>query len=175
MGHSRFVGLAKRTLVDDILVCLEQLLSWAGRLEEPAADASRDVADDVYSQVRLTRVGSPSRHVPMTFAKAHGCLVCRKLITTGCGHPECGALHKRTAGSVGTTQLDQHDRNLLSSASSTRLTLASLKCLTRQLGSANQRKPCAASVPVVRPVMMKVGTTKSDCWSVRWLIACLEV
>lgn len=106
MGHSRFVGLAKRTLVDDILVCLEQLLSWAGRLEEPAADASRDVADDVYSQVRLTRVGSPSRHVPMTFVKAHGCLVCRKLITTGCGHPECGALHKRTAGSVGTTQLD---------------------------------------------------------------------
>ena len=76
----------------------------ADRLEREGAARSkkRKSRPDPQAPVRksprrdpvVSRLGSPTRHVPVTFIEKGRCRWCRKLIYSGCGHPGCGHMHE---------------------------------------------------------------------------------
>jgi hypothetical protein len=76
-----------RNLVDDTSLLLGEMLDHADTLEKRG-----DQSKDPKARVRQSRVGSPTKHLPGRFKKRGRCLVCRKIVSTGCLHPNCGHL-----------------------------------------------------------------------------------
>ena len=103
-GVRRLAGAKKTTLIEDTLQTMEELLQMADRLEREGAARSkkRKSRPDPQAPVRksprrdpvVSRLGSPTRHVPVTFIEKGRCRWCRKLIYSGCGHPGCGHMHE---------------------------------------------------------------------------------
>ena len=114
----RMRGLKKRTLVEDVLEGCDDLLEWALDLERSAGKKSnyrqtkqgkspmRTIAKKkAVPQVIISSKGSPTRHPPVTFKQLNGgkCLVwqvpCvpRQYTHRGCGHEDCGHLHRNDA------------------------------------------------------------------------------
>ena len=97
-GEARLADAKKQTLIDDTLQTLEELLKYADQLEREAARGKRKRTADPPSprkqQVTVSRLGSPTRHPPVTFEKAGACMWCRTVIRTGCGNAACGHVHK---------------------------------------------------------------------------------
>ena len=68
---------------NDITTCI----FLESRRDEPSSPAKA-------AKVKVSRLGSPTRHNPVTFTKAGECIFCCGLITTGCSHPMCGHMHR---------------------------------------------------------------------------------
>ena len=105
-GERRLAGATKQTLVEDTLQTLEELLAYADKLEREASalgkrkrpptrrDPQEPPRKSPRRRVEVSRLGSPSRHPPVTFTKRGDCMWCRKSIFTGCGHKNCGHMHQ---------------------------------------------------------------------------------
>ena len=73
-----------------MLQTLEELLKYADQLERKAGEAA---AREAAAPVVVSRLGSPTRHPPVTFTTKGECMWCRGKIWTGCGHAACGHMH----------------------------------------------------------------------------------
>ena len=97
-GELRLHGQKKQTLVEDTLQTLEEQLKYADQIEREQSARSKRKRDEPTrssprKKVVVSRLGSPTRHFHVTFTKSGECMWCRREITTGCGHPDCGHMH----------------------------------------------------------------------------------
>ena len=99
-GDPVLAGCSKRTLVDDTLQTMDELLAWAESLEDRGSTVAKKLkkrkrGGEVCQVAHVAPEGFDAAHPPASFkGNSVPCLVCRKKLRTGCGHVGCGHLHK---------------------------------------------------------------------------------